>query len=379
MKLRFVASALVAVMCLMCLAPVQRAEANPLIFMGVIKLADYLLQKGTREIRSDVGSLTVANLWLDDKVVAGTPTADMLALVVPRCEGHEVKLLVDTQADVVPSVCSDFTEIRVGCNGAPDFTITPQDAAKAAGWRMNLGVTGGDKSWEKHEKDWVVPIDVNKLAFGQYLFRLDYYFKNGRHADSFAVFIHLFVTDLATLQEGVNSPDIQQVLRMTGGIWTPIPVMGTTDIPVSSEMARENGMAAAAEAAGIPRDGTVTRTRTEVGRVSYVSPPGTPPAPPVDGGAMTGLMETVGFGGNPDISQIFRAVVDYVPVVVILRSPDQQVTINGVLHQINYPGARPAVLARGTPGMTLDVRVNGQALNGGITPKQGLGLWLVAQ
>ncbi len=405
MKPFHVVPALVAVLLMAGLAmPAPPAHAlAPWIVMGGIKLFDYLLQNGTKQERSEVGAMTVANLELDGQIVAGTPTAGLAELVVPRMDDHSVILLVDTQADVVPSICSDFTEIRVGCNRATDFTITPEMAAELAASRRGLTCqsqidrparqaerrpdpirSAYDLMRSRHpsrpsprprddgtEKDWIVPIDINELEFGQYIFQLDYFFKNGGKRDSFRVFIHLFVTSLEAIRDGVNSPAIQQELAMTGGMWTPIPALTPTRIPVTPEAAAANGMAQRAIAAGMPPDGTVMTTERELGQAITAPKPA-----PTATDYLARICEAIGYSGDPACAApVFRTSLTDVPVVVCLRSPDQQVTVNGSMIS---PVCSGFVVVRTTQGQTLTVDVSGVRIYSGVAPPQGFGLWLNA-
>lgn len=412
MKMK-VAPALVAVLLMAGLfmpAPPAHALA-PWIIMAGIKLLDFGLQESTKQERSEVGSMSVANLALDGQIVAGTPTAGLAELVTSRVDGHSVILLVETQADVVPSICSDFTEVRVGCNRFPDFTITAEMAAELAASRRGSGarpqreheperssverspIQSGINHMRRNEdqssqprrrqddgveRDWVVPIDINELEFGQYLFRLDYFFRNGGKRDSFAVFIHLFVTDLQTLQEGVNSPVIQQELAMTGGMWSPIPAITPLRIPVTPEAAAANGMARAAQAAGIPQDGTVTTTTTEIGQFYGAAPaPQVVPSQPTNW--LAEVCEMVGYDGDPNTrAPVFRPnrSLEHLPLVIYLRSSDQRVIVNG-REEVQY---RPGFLLLWLrAGQKLEVDIDGTPFFRGNAPAIGTGLWLNAR
>lgn len=236
----------------MLVGAVVPANANPFFLLLGLKLLDKLTEH--KETVSDSAAYANANFVLDGKTQASVFGVATTVIVAPKMSCHTSLLVLDPHLVIRPALTDGITGAELHSNSDPD-SVFDENYAREVGIRNGARIP---RKGEKWERKWLVAIDVNKLSFGLHTFDFDVYFRNGSNKrDSFRMPVQLFVTSVADMQAGVNSPTIQNYLRQLSGQWTTVPITGTIDLDLSDEGAKVGGFADRAISAGIPASGAV--------------------------------------------------------------------------------------------------------------------------
>jgi hypothetical protein len=374
------------------LVPTQQAVAFDWT-LPVMFLARLIDREVTRpEEVSDEALCLTAHILLDGQEIASSFTAQGTAAVIGKMPGHDIEYVIDPALMMRPHLDRGISRVRVSGNTTESVEWSREDAERCYAGTSRRPFRGQERDRDEEKPTrWLIPIDVSRLAEGAHMINVDVYFRNGKKDSSLRGLIYLRVTSYEELKQGVNSEVVQEFLRsLNPELWSPVPALGTTSVPVDESMARQLGLTDRAQASGVPATGTV-EVREEVKRETVV-PAGPNPRPqpqPSSGGLQMRSLppsssedpttikvrKLVGYCGPLDRGCLYHTGVrpGRVPVTISLRSADCRVTVNGQVMQ--NEGKYCIVWCE--PRMAVRIGANGSLLWQGSVPAEGEGMWLV--